>query len=171
MKMFIAMRVLALPLPVGQEKQNVSDIFFCITTLNNALCGYASNHSLTPLSHVVNAAETLLEYVNTFVENTQCLIGGCAGTVYGCCSDGVTAKTDPLGLNCITPPEDPYCELSECLDNNRVVVSKHLSGSSAPTAPTTHHSTIKKCTSCNSGNNHELKKDLQRFVTEALAEM
>ena len=27
-------------------------------------------------------------------------IGGCAGTQYGCCSDGVTAKVDADGTNC-----------------------------------------------------------------------
>lgn len=28
------------------------------------------------------------------------LIGGCAGTEYGCCSDGKTAKMNPEGTNC-----------------------------------------------------------------------
>ena len=28
------------------------------------------------------------------------LIGGCSGTRYGCCPDGVTAKVDEAGLNC-----------------------------------------------------------------------
>jgi hypothetical protein len=28
------------------------------------------------------------------------LVGGCHGTVWGCCPDGVTARVDPLGSNC-----------------------------------------------------------------------
>ena len=31
------------------------------------------------------------------------LIGGCAGTQYGCCSDGVTSKADYQGSNCPQP--------------------------------------------------------------------
>ena len=27
-------------------------------------------------------------------------IGGCAGTRYGCCPNGVTPRTDPAGTNC-----------------------------------------------------------------------
>jgi hypothetical protein len=27
-------------------------------------------------------------------------IGGCAGTRYGCCPNGVTARINPLGSNC-----------------------------------------------------------------------
>ena len=72
--------------------------------------------------------------------------------------------------------------MSTCLDNNRVVVSKHLvgSGSGSGSSPSLNHgqaprSSIRTCKSCNSSNpsvtNHDLKKDLQRFVTEALAEM
>ena len=30
-------------------------------------------------------------------------IGGCAGTQFGCCPDGVTAKADPEGSNCYNP--------------------------------------------------------------------
>lgn len=28
------------------------------------------------------------------------VVGGCAGTRWGCCSDGRTPKADPLGTNC-----------------------------------------------------------------------
>lgn len=31
----------------------------------------------------------------------QHLIGGCAGTRYGCCSNGTTAKKDAVGSNCL----------------------------------------------------------------------
>jgi hypothetical protein len=31
---------------------------------------------------------------------TQHLIGGCAGTRYGCCPNGVTAKLNAIGSNC-----------------------------------------------------------------------
>lgn len=31
-------------------------------------------------------------------------IGGCAGTRWGCCADGVTPKSDPLGTNCNVGP-------------------------------------------------------------------
>ena len=39
-------------------------------------------------------------------------IGGCAGTQYGCCSDGVTPKMNYYGTNCSgyvppTPPNPP----------------------------------------------------------------
>jgi hypothetical protein len=175
MKMFIAMNVLELPLANGSEKQNVDGILLGINELNNTLCGYKSG--LKSISQVEAAINELLEALNYFINNTDCsIVGGCAGTLYGCCSDGVTAKMDRLGLNCgVTPSDDPYCEISECLDNNRVVVSKNLNGTTSPSAPT---STIrgKECTTCKSGNstrkaNHDLKKDLQRFVTEALAEM
>jgi hypothetical protein len=27
-------------------------------------------------------------------------IGGCSGTRYGCCPNGVTARVNPLGTNC-----------------------------------------------------------------------
>ena len=27
-------------------------------------------------------------------------IGGCAGTRYGCCPNGVTARMNPIGTNC-----------------------------------------------------------------------
>jgi hypothetical protein len=29
------------------------------------------------------------------------VIGGCKGTRYGCCSDGMTPKLDPFGSNCV----------------------------------------------------------------------
>lgn len=35
------------------------------------------------------------------IVHAQNLIGGCAGTRYGCCEDGVTAKEDYNALNCI----------------------------------------------------------------------
>ncbi len=28
------------------------------------------------------------------------LIGGCKGTRWGCCNDGITGKVDPMGSNC-----------------------------------------------------------------------
>ena len=31
------------------------------------------------------------------------MVGGCAGTQYGCCPDGITAKIDPEGSNCPSP--------------------------------------------------------------------
>jgi hypothetical protein len=31
---------------------------------------------------------------------TTPIIGGCAGTVYGCCPDGITSKQDETGTNC-----------------------------------------------------------------------
>jgi hypothetical protein len=31
---------------------------------------------------------------------TPNIIGGCSGTRYGCCADGITSKTDEQGLNC-----------------------------------------------------------------------
>jgi len=32
---------------------------------------------------------------------TKPLIGGCAGTRYGCCANGTTAKKDAVGSNCL----------------------------------------------------------------------
>jgi hypothetical protein len=34
-------------------------------------------------------------------------IGGCAGTRYGCCANGVTPKMDYYGSNCYSPPHPP----------------------------------------------------------------
>jgi len=28
------------------------------------------------------------------------IVGGCAGTIYGCCPNGVTAKMNNIGTNC-----------------------------------------------------------------------
>lgn len=33
--------------------------------------------------------------------NTGGLVGGCSGTRYGCCSNGVTSKIDHKGSNCL----------------------------------------------------------------------
>lgn len=35
----------------------------------------------------------------------QHLLGGCAGTRWGCCPDGRTARSDPLGMNCGKAPK------------------------------------------------------------------
>jgi hypothetical protein len=32
--------------------------------------------------------------------NTTKVVGGCAGTQYGCCPNGVTAKGNYVGSNC-----------------------------------------------------------------------
>ena len=45
------------------------------------------------------------------------LIGGCAGTQYGCCPDGITAKVDQAGSNCTqqTPCYPaPCCPVTCC---------------------------------------------------------
>jgi len=31
---------------------------------------------------------------------SNCIVGGCRSTRYGCCPDGVTAKADAAGSNC-----------------------------------------------------------------------
>lgn len=38
------------------------------------------------------------------VHNQNQLVGGCAGTRYGCCTDGTTAKVDQQGSNCPQRP-------------------------------------------------------------------
>lgn len=38
------------------------------------------------------------------IEPSQYSIGGCAGTRWGCCADGTTPRSDPLGTNCGQPP-------------------------------------------------------------------
>lgn len=35
------------------------------------------------------------------VDIPECLIGGCPGTQFGCCCDGITSKVDEEGSNCI----------------------------------------------------------------------
>jgi len=40
----------------------------------------------------------------TPVQPSRPIIGGCAGTRWGCCADGVTPRADPLGTNCGVPP-------------------------------------------------------------------
>ena len=37
-----------------------------------------------------------------FDNNPDDMVGGCGGTQYGCCPDGVTAKADEMGTNCGT---------------------------------------------------------------------
>ena len=34
-------------------------------------------------------------------------VGGCAGTQYGCCPDGITAKMNAYGTNCLPAPYPP----------------------------------------------------------------
>ena len=34
-------------------------------------------------------------------------IGGCAGTQYGCCPDGITTKMNAYGTNCLPQPYPP----------------------------------------------------------------
>ena len=34
-------------------------------------------------------------------------VGGCSGTRYGCCSDGITAKVNWQGSNCPMNPSQP----------------------------------------------------------------
>ena len=36
------------------------------------------------------------------------VVGGCAGTRYGCCPDGTTAKSNYYGTNCYNPDPWPY---------------------------------------------------------------
>ena len=47
-------------------------------------------------------------YVPVPVPQPQPWIGGCSGTQYGCCIDGITAKHDSVGSNCsLYPPPPP----------------------------------------------------------------
>jgi hypothetical protein len=54
-------------------------------------------------------------------------VGSCKGTQYGCCSDGVTAKTDDVGSNC------SQCSTSQygCCPDNKTSKSDD-SGSNCP---------------------------------------
>ena len=36
------------------------------------------------------------------------VVGGCAGTIYGCCPDNMTPKRDMNGSNCYYHPPSPY---------------------------------------------------------------
>ena len=48
------------------------------------------------------------------------IIGGCAGTRYGCCNDRVTAKTDDIGLNC---PDVPVRKSDQFVTGNVTITS------------------------------------------------
>ncbi len=43
----------------------------------------------------------------TVVPSPSPPVGGCAGTRYGCCPDGTTAKMNAYGTNCLPAPYPP----------------------------------------------------------------
>ena len=78
------------------------------------------------------------------------LIGGCAGTRYGCCNDGVTSKVDSQGSNCPQPPLIGGCAGTQFGCCNDGVTSKidpqgsncnNASLCCLPTCPTNCHQT------------------------------
>ncbi len=46
-------------------------------------------------------------YIPVPVPSPHPYIGGCSGTQYGCCVDGITAKHDAVGTNCSSYPPVP----------------------------------------------------------------
>jgi len=67
----------------------------------DGLIQYASNklgsEFLQELDSLVNSVVKEIEGIL----GEPKLIGGCAGTIYGCCPDGINPKTDPSGNNCM----------------------------------------------------------------------
>ncbi len=49
------------------------------------------------------------------------VVGGCAGTRYGCCSDGITSKKDEIGSNC---PDVPVRKFDQFVTGNVKITSK-----------------------------------------------
>ena len=56
---------------------------------------------LGPISNNLDIALTVYPGMDT---GTDPSVGGCQGTQYGCCPDGVTAKVDSSGSNCSSAP-------------------------------------------------------------------
>jgi hypothetical protein len=52
------------------------------------------------MSHIVIITPTQTQVVPVPVPVPKKPIGGCAGTRYGCCPNGVSPKTNYLGTNC-----------------------------------------------------------------------
>lgn len=57
---------------------------------------------LTIAGHVVvvNRQPVQTTTTSTVVVKNPHVYGGCAGTQYGCCPNGITAKANYLGTNC-----------------------------------------------------------------------
>ena len=47
------------------------------------------------------------------MDGSNCSVGGCAGTRYGCCPDGTTAKDDIDGSNCADSKPKMYLVVSD----------------------------------------------------------
>jgi hypothetical protein len=58
---------------------------------------------VTFVSHIVIVQKNPPQPVNVPIP-----VGGCAGTIYGCCPDGKTSKMNAVGSNCFSEPPLPY---------------------------------------------------------------
>lgn len=50
---------------------------------------------------LTNVSNSSVQYLPIQQNNpTNRILGGCAGTRWGCCPDGYTARNNPFGTNC-----------------------------------------------------------------------
>lgn len=52
------------------------------------------------LTHIIIINTNPIKPIPIPVPTPSKLIGGCAGTRYGCCPNGQTARMNPVGTNC-----------------------------------------------------------------------
>ena len=58
-------------------------------------------------NHIIKTTKVEKVYIPVPVPSPHPYIGGCSGTQYGCCVDGITAKHDAVGTNCSSYPPVP----------------------------------------------------------------
>lgn len=73
------------------------------TSIHTTLVIILSISTFALLAYILfsNLSASSAQYI-PFIPNgpTNRILGGCAGTRWGCCPDGYTARNDPFGTNC-----------------------------------------------------------------------